>query len=143
MLWWVTRMSAADDGIPAGVVLLPSGGGRRYAMGTMRADFKADAETGERYCISEWWLDPGCPGVGAHRHESNDDVFYVLSGTLEFLIGDRWHRVSQGAFIRIPAGVMHDYRNTGDRPAGLLNFYIPGGFEGAMPAIVDWFAKNG
>jgi hypothetical protein len=29
-----------------------------------------------------------------------------------------------------------------DKEAGLLNFFIPGGFEREMPAIVKWFAKN-
>lgn len=33
--------------------------GRVYAMGQMRAVFKADAdETAGRYSVSEWWLSP-------------------------------------------------------------------------------------
>ena len=47
-----------------------------------------------------------------------------------------------GSFVRIPARVMHDFRNTTARDAGLLNVFIPGGFERKMPAIVEWFAKN-
>jgi quercetin dioxygenase-like cupin family protein len=127
---------------PAGVVFWAGGGGRSYAMPAMRADFKIDAESGGRYSISEWTLEPGCPGVGAHAHKTNDDIFYVLEGTLEFWIGTDWHRVEKGAFIRVPAGVTHDYRNAGDSPARLLNIYIPGDFESAMPAIVKWFAEN-
>ncbi|MBL8710974.1 MAG: cupin domain-containing protein [Rhodospirillaceae bacterium] len=129
--------------LPDGVVLWPGGGGRPYALGSMHADFKIDAESGGRYSVSEWLLEPGCPGVGAHAHDANDDAFYVLEGRLEFLIDAEWLPVEKGAFIRIPAGVTHDYRNVSDRPARLLNFYIPGDFEKDMPAIVRWFAENG
>lgn len=56
-------------GIPNdGIICLPPGSGRRYAMGRLTAVFKADgAETGERYSASEWLLDPGQPGVGAQH----------------------------------------------------------------------------
>lgn len=128
----------------AGVLVLPKGEGRAYAMGKMRAVFKADeAETAERYSISEWWLEPGCDGPGAHSHEANDEIFYVLQGTADILAGDAWHRLAAGGFIRIPAGVIHDFRNSTDAVAGLLNVFIPGGFERNMPMIVDWFQRNG
>jgi hypothetical protein len=52
-------------------------------MGPVRAVFKADGhdETGGRYSISEWWLDPYTRGPGAHAHEE-DDVFFVIEGTM-------------------------------------------------------------
>jgi len=37
---------------------------------------------------------------------------------------------------------MHDFQNRSDARAGLLNVFLPGGFETNMPAIVDRFAKN-
>jgi hypothetical protein len=43
----------------------------------------------------------------------------------------------------VPAGVMHDFENRHDQRAGLLNIYIPGGFEQDMPAIVEWFKEHG
>jgi hypothetical protein len=36
----------------------------------------------------------------------------------------------------------HDFRNSGDQPAKLLNVFIPGGFERNMPGIVKWFDDN-
>ena len=54
------------------VLFLPAGGGRAYEVGAMRALFKADGgETGDRYCVSEWWLEGGESGPGAHHHEAN------------------------------------------------------------------------
>ena len=91
---------------------------------------------------SEWWLEPNTEGPGAHSHEANDEVFYVLEGTPSVRVGDSWIDAEPGSFIMIPATVVHDFTNRTDRRAGLLNFYIPGGFERNMPAIVDWFAAN-
>ena len=69
-------------------------------------------------------------------------VFDILEGTASILIGDRWVDVGKGSFIRIPAGVTHDFENRTDARMGLLNFFIPGGFEKNMPAIVEWFEHN-
>jgi hypothetical protein len=39
----------------AETIVLPPGGGRAYELDAMRGVFKADgAETGDRYCVSEW-----------------------------------------------------------------------------------------
>lgn len=126
-----------------GVIYLPNGSGRSYPLGGMQSIFKADGdETIDTYSISEWWLDPHQPGPGPHSHEANDDIFYVLEGTITFLAGDKRIDASKGAFLRIPAGVTHDFENKSDQRAGLLNIYIPGGFEKDMPAIVKWFEEN-
>ncbi|MBM3540201.1 MAG: cupin domain-containing protein [Alphaproteobacteria bacterium] len=124
-------------------ILLRPGKGRKYDMGAMRAVFKADgAETGRRYSISEWWLEPNTPGPGAHSHEGEDDVFYVIEGTAHFLIGRRWINAPRGSFVCAPAGVTHDFANRTKKKVGILNFSIPGGFEDHMPAIVKWFKAN-
>lgn len=125
------------------VLELGPGDGRTYALGRMRAVFKADhEESAERYSISEWWLEPHCTGPGAHLHEANEEIFYVLEGTASFLVGETWRRLAKGGFLRIPAGIMHDFENRSDAPVGLLNVFMPGGFEQAMPGIVEWFKNN-
>jgi mannose-6-phosphate isomerase-like protein (cupin superfamily) len=124
----------------AGVVL-PPGGGRSYPMGRIAATFLADgAETGEQYSISEWWLDANTKGPGAHAH-AEDDVFYVLEGTMSILIGDRWVDAPRGSFVLVPGGTTHDFENRSDARAGVLNFYT-GPFEAAMPGIAAWYAAN-
>jgi mannose-6-phosphate isomerase-like protein (cupin superfamily) len=120
-------------------VVLEPGGGRTYAMGSLDAVFKADGdETAERYSISEWWLEPKTKGPGAHLHDE-DDVFYVLEGTLSFFVGDHWIDAKKGSFILIPGGVKHDFENRSDARAGALNISSPGPFEPDMPAIAEWF----
>ncbi len=125
------------------LIALEPGGGRRYRMGQLSAVFKADeAETDAAYSISEWILEPGQQGVGAHSHDVNDEIFYVLEGKPEILTGETWGAYAPGSFLRIPAGMTHDFRNNGDQPARVLNVFIPGGFERNMPGIVKWFEDN-
>ena len=125
-------------------IVLGPGGGRRYDCGaTMRAEFKADGdETRDAYSISEWTLEPGCVGVGAHIHDAHDDTFYVLAGRATFVLDGTRLEAGPGTFVRVPPGVEHDYRNEGDEPVRLLNVYVPGGFEQEMPAIAQWFTEH-
>lgn len=128
---------------PAGVIVLPLGQGRHYPCGPMHSVFLADgAETGDRYSASIWWVSPGQPGPGAHSHEANDELFYVIEGTMTFLVGDEWIDAAAGTFLRIPAGITHDFANRTESPAGALNVFIPGGFESNMPEIVEWYRAH-
>lgn len=123
-------------------LFLKPGQGRAYPMGRISALFKADgAETAGRYSISEWWLEPCTQGPGPHSHPE-DDVFYVLEGTMSFLLGDHWVDAPRGSFLLAPAGVTHDFQNRGSVRAGVLNLSAPGNFEQHMPGIAEWFARN-
>jgi mannose-6-phosphate isomerase-like protein (cupin superfamily) len=123
-------------------VVLAPGAGRPYDMGRIQAVFKADgAETGGAYAISEWWLEPNTTGPGAHSHP-DDDVFYVLEGTMSVLVGDRWIDASRGSFVLIPGGVTHNFENRTAERAGMLNVSAPGEFEANMPGIVEWFGEH-
>lgn len=135
-------MSAQDDSAQSvGIFLLP-GEGRSYQMGRISAIFKADGEeTRSAYSISEWWLEPKTQGPGAHSH-TEDEIFYVIEGTMSFLIADRWIDAPKGSFVLAPGGITHDFENRSSSRAGVLNFSIPGNFEKHMPEIVKWFAEN-
>jgi mannose-6-phosphate isomerase-like protein (cupin superfamily) len=123
-------------------VVLAPGEGRSYDMGRIAAVFKADGpETNARYSISEWWLEPHTKGPGAHSH-AEDDVFYVIEGTMSVFVADKWIEAPRGAFVLIPGGVVHDFENRSAARAGLLNFSHPGNFEQDMPSIVEWFQSN-
>ena len=123
-------------------LFLAPGEGRAYPMGRISALFKADgSETADRYSISEWWLEPNTQGPGAHSHPE-DDVFYVIEGTMSFLVDGRWVDAPKGSFVLAPAGVTHDFENRSSTRAGVLNFSAPGNFEQHMPDIAEWFTNN-
>ena len=133
-----------DSGKGAGrpPVVLGPGEGRAYPMGRISAVFKADgAETAEGYSNSEWWLDPHTKGPGPHSHPE-DDVFYVLAGTMSVLVGTEWIEASAGSFVLVPGNVTHDFENRSSERAGFLNIGAPGDFEPQMPAIAQWFVDR-
>lgn len=124
-----------------GTVLSP-GQGRHYAMGGMTAIFKADRdESAGSYNISEWWLEPNTKGPPVHAHPE-DDVFFVIEGTMHFLMDDEWIEAPKGSFILVPGNVQHSFENRTAERAGALNFGVPAGFEDSMPSIVEWFSRQ-
>src|SRR5207302_7667175 len=77
-------------------VILGPGEGRSYPMGRIAAVFKADEfESESRYSISEWWLEPHTQGPGPHSHPE-DDIFYVIEGTMSVLVGEAWTHATRG-----------------------------------------------
>lgn len=120
-------------------IVLSPGAGRAYEMGALRAVFKADgAESGGKYSISEWWLEPHTRGPGAHTHDE-DDIFFVLEGTMSFFVGGAWIDAPKGSFVVAPGGTAHDFENRTAERAGALNVSVPGDFEPHMPGIAEWF----
>ena len=122
-------------------IVLTPGAGREYPMGRISALFKADGdETAQAYSISEWWLDANTKGPGAHAHPE-DDIFFVIEGTMSVLVGQEWIDAPVGSFVLVPGGVTHDFENRSNQRAGVLNFFS-GVFEPAMESIVQWYAKH-
>jgi mannose-6-phosphate isomerase-like protein (cupin superfamily) len=108
-------------------------------MGPVAAVFKADGEeTRGRYSISEWWLEPYTRGPGAHEHEE-DDVFFVIEGTMSFFVGGAWIDAPKGSLVIAPGGTPHDFENRTPERAGALNVSVPGDFEPEMAGIAEWF----
>ncbi len=123
-------------------IILAPGEGRAYPMGRISAIFKADeAESASRYAISEWWLEPHTQGPGPHSHPE-DDIFYVIEGTMSVLVDAEWTHAARGSFVLVPGGTTHDFENRGDVRAGILNFSVPGAFEPHMAGISEWFMEH-
>jgi quercetin dioxygenase-like cupin family protein len=66
------------------------------------------------------------PGGHAGRHtHPGDEISYVLEGETELLVdGQPPRRIKAGESFVVPAGVVHDARNAGDRPAKLVGVYV-------------------
>ena len=84
------------------------------------------ATTGD-YAFADVTVSPGVPGPPPHYHAEAEELYYVVEGTMEFMRGDMWHAVSQGASFRIPKGTLHSFRNAGDQPSRFITIHDPGG----------------
>src|SRR3954454_18760473 len=65
----------------------------------------------------------------AHVHDDEDDAFYILEGELTFAFPDEDVVAGPGAFVLVPPGVEHGFRNDGEVPVRMLNIHAPGGFD--------------
>jgi quercetin dioxygenase-like cupin family protein len=78
-------------------------------------------------------IEATCPPGGGpvpHIHQNSDETFYMLSGELEFLQGDRVFTAGPGDVVFCPRGIIHRFTNPGIQPAKMIFVYTPGGAEG-------------
>ncbi|KPH10643.1 cupin domain-containing protein [Rhizobium acidisoli] len=62
---------------------------------------------------------PGKSGCPFHNHHVEDELFYVISGTGEYRLGDERHAIKAGDALGAPAGgaeTAHQIINTGTAP---------------------------
>jgi mannose-6-phosphate isomerase-like protein (cupin superfamily) len=79
----------------------------------------------EAYSLVEALVSPG-GGPPLNRHPGDDEGFYVLDGRFEFKIADKTFQAGKGAFVRIPNGEVHTFKNIGETPARMLVLNVPG-----------------
>jgi quercetin dioxygenase-like cupin family protein len=96
-------------------------GGRTWLKAT-------GAQTGGASGLIEQVMPPGT-GSPWHLHHAEDESFYVLEGTITFLVGDERITAGPGAYVFGPRGIPHGFRVEGERPARFLLMVTPAGFE--------------
>ncbi|MEX1656957.1 cupin domain-containing protein [Streptomyces pseudovenezuelae] len=118
-------------------LIVPPGGGRKLITKAQEVTFKATQAQGSSISVFEVVVPPGFD-VGAHTHGDAQEFFYVLEGQLELLAfepvkrtEDSWHdwesadgdkavQATEGAFMFVPPGTPHAFRNASDEPARML-----------------------
>ncbi|MEN3274008.1 MAG: hypothetical protein V7636_2769 [Actinomycetota bacterium] len=80
---------------------------------------------GTNMTLGEVTIDAGFANP-LHRHDNCEELLYLIEGTLEHRIGDEWFTMGPGDVIRVPVGVPHQGRNTGDGPARMVVAYDSG-----------------
>lgn len=68
---------------------------------------------------------PGA-GVPPHRHDQEDESFYVLRGSYTFLRDGAPVTLNAGESLFVPRGTAHGFQNSGDAEAELLIVTSPG-----------------
>lgn len=67
--------------------------------------------------------------VPAHFHAKHSEVFYVVSGQVEWTVNGETHVMGAGDVVFIPPGTPHAVKTVGGKEAHLLMLYEPGGYE--------------
>ncbi|MEC3916079.1 cupin domain-containing protein [Nocardia sp. CDC160] len=71
-------------------------------------------------------LPAGADGTRPHHHTRSTEIFYILSGTMEFLVEGALHQARQGTLISIPPNTTHAFGASSAGPAEFLALLTPG-----------------
>jgi mannose-6-phosphate isomerase-like protein (cupin superfamily) len=96
-------------------LVLRRGEGRQFFLGTVKIESGA-----ADFSVFESSPAPGVAAAPLHIHHSYDEAFYVIEGTVDFLLGKRRERLEAGAFVLVPRGALHSFANPGPGEARLL-----------------------
>jgi quercetin dioxygenase-like cupin family protein len=74
-------------------------------------------------------------GLPPHIHHRESESLYVLEGAFSVRVGALLYEAHAGAYVHIPKGTLHTFKNIGSRPGRLLVILAPGGFENFLQEI--------
>ncbi|MDD7968885.1 cupin domain-containing protein [Actinomycetospora lemnae] len=103
------------------LVHLP-GAGRPVGPGIR---IKVEPGDNEGFAVFESVLPPAWEGPPPHRHLADDEAFYVLEGTVAFLLDGVSHHCGPGSAVSVPRGSAHAFANPGSEPARVLVITTP------------------
>ncbi|WP_328912361.1 MULTISPECIES: cupin domain-containing protein [unclassified Streptomyces] len=112
----------------------PEEGDALWFLGNLVTVKATGADTHGGVTVVEFLNPPGfAPPV--HRHLKEDEMFYVLDGTAEFLCDGAVLTAGPGDFVLLPAGLAHTFVVGPDRPLRTLQITTPSGFEQFAAAV--------
>lgn len=114
---------------------LKVGEGWTYRYGVNFTVKSSEIQTGSGAAVLEYSTIHG-EEPPQHTHHTEDEMFYVLEGSITFHCGDESFDLDAGGFIFLPRGIRHGYTIHGTDPVRLLVMTAPvrdevtGGWEG-------------
>lgn len=101
---------------------------RLSVAGDLYAILVDSRDTAGLYAMFDALVSPG-GGPPPHVHTREDEGFYVLEGEVTFTIGGARHIAGVGTLLHAPRNIPHAFRNESAKPARMLIWVTPGGFE--------------
>ena len=127
---------------PFTCIVPPSGGQVIRAFGNEITIHLSAAETDGKYTLFTDVTPPG-GGPPLHYHLNEDEWFFILEGRAEVYKDNVWAEVPVGTVVFSPKGVVHAFRNPGDKPLRMLIQTAPSGLENFFARCAEEFAKPG
>jgi quercetin dioxygenase-like cupin family protein len=81
--------------------------------------------TGAGVGMFELTVQPGARVPPAHSHSGNEEIVYVLEGTLRYTVDNEMRDLKPGDRMYTPRGSVHAFSNRHDRPARALIILTP------------------
>lgn len=99
------------------------------------------SETNGRLSLVEGTFVPGGFAPLPHIHIDEEESFYVIAGSFEFLVGGVSHEGKPGSFLHVPSGVVHGFKIAGDVPGRILFVHSPP-IDGFFQGLADLAARG-
>ena len=117
---------------------LPPGEGTSYKWENDHIFVKvAASDTASAYTVVEDNL-KSTFALGLHLHRYHAETFYVLDGSVDFYVDDKWMCATTGACLHIPPGVPHAAKTSeGCNSARMLMIFQPSGFDGFLAELAQ------
>lgn len=98
-----------------------------FELGDAMLQLLLDAShTGGALSAHRCRLPDGMVGAGPHQHSRASELFYVLSGTADVLVGPRLIRAGEGDLVVVPPNSAHAFAAAPDCNAELFIVITPG-----------------
>lgn len=110
----------------ATVNITAAGTGDAIQLGPIRMRVLEDgSRTDNRIGAVEIIVPPGVAGPPRHLHRMHDETFLILSGVLQFTVGDTRRDAHAGDYVVVPVGAPHTFANVSPGPVVLFNSFTP------------------
>lgn len=86
------------------------------------------SETGGRLAFLEGYFPPGS-GTSLHRHTGEDEIIFVIDGTLTCRLDEETGEAGPGSAVYLPRGKYHQTMNESTEPVRALALIGPAGLE--------------
>ena len=63
--------------------------------------------------------------VKPHIHKTHDETVYIIKGTGQMLVNDKWVDIKPGSLHFNPIGKVHSVKNTGNEPLVVISIFTP------------------
>lgn len=118
-------MMSQPSKAPARALFVGPGEGSSSSWATVKA---SAADAGGALGLVETTIPQG-DSTPLHVHHDEDEAFYVLDGTVDFVCGEERFRAEAGALAYLPRGIPHTFLGVSEQPARVLVMLLPGGLE--------------
>ena len=109
-------------------VLGPGEGDKFWIVGDHLTFKVGPKQTHGKYTVATTHVPPQS-GPPPHVHAAEDEMFYILEGTMMFMDNQHTFLAGPGSAIYLPKGIPHTFKNVGDTQVKCILTALPSGFE--------------
>lgn len=120
--------------LPTPRILGPGDGEHLWFLGTLMTVKAGGDVTGGNLSVIEATMPPGF-GPPLHRHDVEDELFFVIEGEMTFWCAGQQATHGAGATVWLPKGLPHRFQVGDAGPARMLQISTPAQFEDFARAV--------